>query len=196
LKTDRKKLKRFARWLYDAAGVDGAPGVIHELRSLEALLKTEKQIASVFTNPRFKTSDRAECIAAISENRGLSELTIKFIALLVHAGSLKGLSAIIEILDAMYMTGKNRIKAVVATPSELDKAAEEQLVYCLKTRFQKDIVIESVIDPSLIGGLCVRVGTTVYDTSVRSRLELLRKELLKEGAAPGIEGGASTGVKG
>lgn len=190
MKTDRKDLKRFARWLYGAAGVDGSFDVIRELKSLEALFKSDRQIASVFTNPRFKTADRAECILAISKNLGLSELTIKFIALLVHAGGFKGLSAIIEILNAMYMTGKNRIKAVVTTPSELDKTAEEQLVDSLKTRLHKDIEIESVIDPSLIGGMRVRVGTTVYDTSVRCQLGLLKKELLKEGAAP-----TSTGVR-
>jgi ATP synthase F1 delta subunit len=178
MKTDRKNLKRYARWLYGAAGVDGAAGVIRELESLDSLLDSERQIATVFTNPRFKTSDRADCIAAISGRLGLSELTVRFIALLAHAGAVRRLSVIVEMLSAMYMTGKNRVKAVVTTPSALDKIAEERLVHSLKARLHKDIEIESVIDPSLIGGICVRVGTTVYDTSVRCQLGLLRKELL------------------
>ena len=65
------------------------------------------------------------------------------------------------------------------TPIEIKKEQEESLKSSLKKQMDRDVDIEYVIDPSLLGGILVKVGSTMYDTSIRSQLRLLRDELIK-----------------
>jgi F0F1-type ATP synthase delta subunit len=65
------------------------------------------------------------------------------------------------------------------TPIEIKKEQEDSLKSSLKKMMDRDVDIEYVMDPSLLGGILVKVGSTMYDTSIRSQLRLLRYELIK-----------------
>ncbi len=63
--------------------------------------------------------------------------------------------------------------------SEVGKNYEERLKASLKKMIEKDVDIEYVLDPSLLGGVLVKVGSTMYDSSVKGQLRLLKDELIK-----------------
>ena len=74
---------------------------------------------------------------------------------------------------------KRKIKAVVMTPIEINKDYENTLKLSLKKVTDRDIDIEYVMDPSLLGGILIKMGSTMYDTSLKGQLRLLKDELIK-----------------
>ncbi|PIP71230.1 MAG: hypothetical protein COW90_01095 [Nitrospirae bacterium CG22_combo_CG10-13_8_21_14_all_44_11] len=79
----------------------------------------------------------------------------------------------------MYLEKKRRAKAVVLTSIEISKDYEERLKRSLNKLTDRDVDIEFVMEPALLGGIIVKVGSTMYDTSIKGQLRLLRDELIK-----------------
>jgi len=74
---------------------------------------------------------------------------------------------------------KRKVKAVVMTPIEISKDYENTLRSSLKKVTDRDVDIEYVMDPSLLGGILIKMGSTMYDTSLKGQLRLLKDELIK-----------------
>jgi ATP synthase F1 delta subunit len=94
-------------------------------------------------------------------------------------GIIPALPAIIRSAINLYFEKKKKAKAIVMTPIEIKKEQEDSLKSSLKKMMDRDVDIEYVMDPSLLGGILVKVGSTMYDTSIKSQLRLLRYELIK-----------------
>ncbi|OGW70806.1 MAG: hypothetical protein A2484_08705 [Nitrospirae bacterium RIFOXYC2_FULL_44_7] len=92
---------------------------------------------------------------------------------------IAALPEIIKIAAAIYLEKKKRAKAVVLTPIEINKDYEERLKRSLKKLTERDVDIEVVMEPALLGGILVKVGSTMYDTSIKGQLRLLKDELIK-----------------
>lgn len=65
------------------------------------------------------------------------------------------------------------------TPVEVTRDYEDRLKAALKKLIDRDVDVEYVLDPSLLGGVLVKVGSTMYDSSIRGQLRLLKDELIK-----------------
>jgi ATP synthase F1 delta subunit len=92
---------------------------------------------------------------------------------------IAALTEILRTATEIYFEKKKRAKAVVFTPVEIARNYEERLKVSLKKLVDRDVEIEYVIDPSLLGGVLVKVGSTMYDSSVKGQLRLLKDELIK-----------------
>jgi F-type H+-transporting ATPase subunit delta len=102
--------------------------------------------------------------------------------LMNHLSELRAilyLPDIIRIATNLYFEKKKKAKAIVMTPIEISKDYENTIKSSLKKVTERDVDIEYVIDPSLLGGLLIKVGSTMYDTSIKGQLRLLRDELIK-----------------
>jgi F-type H+-transporting ATPase subunit delta len=80
---------------------------------------------------------------------------------------------------AIYLEKKKRAKAVVLSPVEVGSDYERRLKDSLKGLIDRDVDIEFVMDQSLLGGVLVKVGSTMYDSSIKGQLRLLKDELIK-----------------
>jgi ATP synthase F1 delta subunit len=89
------------------------------------------------------------------------------------------LPEIVKLATSLYLERKKRARAVVMTPAKIGKAQEDKLLASLKKLTDRDLDIEYVMDPSLLGGIQVKVGSMIYDTSIKSQLRLLKNELIK-----------------
>ena len=174
-----KDVKRFANALIRNVGIDSAPQTINELQALNALMLKSKEFKSLLFNPQFTTNEREGVLKQLAAKLKLSDYTIKFVMYLSELGVIPALPAIIRSATQLYFEKKKKAKAVVMTPIEIKKDQEESLKSSLKKQIDRDVDIEYVIDPSLLGGILVQVGSTMYDTSIRSQLRLLRDELIK-----------------
>jgi len=104
---------------------------------------------------------------------------VKFVIFLTENRVVAALSEILKTATAIYLEKKKQAKAVVFTPVEVSKGHEERLKASLKKLLDRDVDIEYVMDPSLLGGILVKVGSTMYDSSVKGQLRLLKDELIK-----------------
>ena len=160
-------------------GIENAPQALTELISVSDLMVKSKEFRSLLVNPRFTTDERAGIIKSVSERLKLSESTVKFILHISEVGVIVALADIIRIATNIYLERKKKAKAVVMTPIAISTDRENILKASLKRLTDRDVDLEYIIDPSLFGGILVKIGSTMYDTSIKGQLRLLKDELIK-----------------
>jgi ATP synthase F1 delta subunit len=174
-----KQAKKYAKTLISVVGIDDMPKALAELGTVENLMQKSREFRSLLVNPGFTAAEREKAFLQVAAKAGLSEKVVKFVMHLTGIGVVAALSDIIKIATALYLEKKKRAKAVVMTPIEVSKNYEERLKASLKKLIERDVDIEYVLDPSLLGGVLVKVGSTMYDSSVKGQLRLLKDELIK-----------------
>lgn len=174
-----REAKRYAKALLDTVGIENAPQALTEISAVNDLMTKSKGFKSLLANPQFTLEEKEKVIKQIAERLKISDNIVKFILNLTELKLILYLSAIIRIATSLYLERKKRAKAVVTTPIEVSKDYENKLKSSLKTLTDRDVDVEYVIDPSLLGGILVKIGSTMYDTSVIGQLRLLKNELIK-----------------
>lgn len=180
MKISGKLAVRYAKSLYAAVSIDKLEAVINELSAVDRLVCTKKHITVIFISPFFSGEDKMKALEAIAGKLAIADTTKRFLATLVQSRAIKGLSQIITILTALYRDGMKTANAVVASPIALTKEQTAELKKALSLRLNRDVTIENVIDPALIGGLIAKVGNLVIDNSIKGQLRLLTEALTKE----------------
>ena len=174
-----KQAKKYAKTLISVVGIDEMPKALAELGMVADLMLKSREFNSLLVNPGFTDAERQKAFQQVAAKAGLSEMVVKFIMHLTGLKVIAALPDIIKIAAALYLEKKKRAKAVVMTPVEVSKNYEERLKASLKKLIKRDVDIEYVLDPSLLGGVLVKVGSTMYDSSVKGQLRLLKDELIK-----------------
>jgi ATP synthase F1 delta subunit len=174
-----KESKKYAKVLLDTVGIEKAPQAIAELSTINELMVRNKGFKSLLVNPQFSLEEREKIIKQIAGKVKLSDYILKYILHLTEIMLIINLSEIVKIAISLYLERKKRARAVVMTPVKIGKAQEDKLLASLKKLTDRDLDIEYVMDPSLLGGIQVKVGSMIYDTSIKSQLRLLKNELIK-----------------
>lgn len=175
----QQAVKRFAKMFLNSVGLEGAPQALAELAAVRELMEKSGEFRGLLVNPRFTGGEREAVMKQIAERLKLSAGAVSFILHLAERGSIAAIAALIEIMSALYMEKKKRAKATVVTPVDTGGKYDEALKSSLKRLTERDVDIEYVVDPSLLGGVLVKVGSTMYDSSIKGQLRLLKDDLVK-----------------
>ncbi|OHE56774.1 MAG: ATP synthase F1 subunit delta [Thermodesulfovibrio sp. RBG_19FT_COMBO_42_12] len=179
MKKNIKEAKRYAIALLRNVGIENAPQAIAEVNVINDLMAKSKDFKNLLINPQFTLEEREKVIKQIADKLKLSENTIKFIAHLSELRFILLLPDLIRIATYLYLEKKQKAKAIVMTPIEISKDYENTLKSSLKKVTGRDVEIEYIMDPSLLGGILIKIGSTMYDTSIKGQLRLLKNELIK-----------------
>lgn len=174
-----KHAKRYAKMFINVVGMDAALQAISELTAIDRLMNSSAEVRSLLLNPGFTQAEKEGAIRKIAEKAKLSDNVVKFVIYLTGNRVIAALSEIVKNATAIYLEKKKQAKAVVYTPVEVSKGHEQRLKISLKKLLDRDVDVEYVIDSSLLGGILVKVGSTMYDSSVKGQLRLLQDELIK-----------------
>lgn len=174
-----KQASRYAKALLRSIELEKIPQALSEVIAVNDLMSASKEFKSLLVNPLFTPDERANVIKQLTGKLKLSDYIVKFILHLAEVGAVKALPEIIRMATALYLEKKKKAKAVVMTPLPVTKEQETKLRASLKNITDREIDIEYAIDPSLLGGVLVRIGSTMYDTSIKGQLRLLKDELIK-----------------
>ncbi len=166
---------RYARALFDLAVETSALDAVDaDLKSLKAMRAASADLRTLLTSPRFTAEDKAKGLAAIAKHAGLSDTTTKFLGLLALNRRTSALSIIIDAFQALAAEKRGLVSAKVTTAVALTPAQAAGLAAALRTALGKDPQIETLVDPAILGGLKVRVGSKLYDASLKSKLDSLK----------------------
>jgi len=174
-----KHAKRYAKMFINAVGMEGAAQALAELTLIDQLMVQSSGFRSLLLNPGFSQAEKEGAIRKVAERAKVSDGVTKFVIYLTGNRLISALSEILRTATEIYLEKKKQAKAVVFTPVEVAKSYEERLKVSLKKLVDRDVEVEYVIDPSLLGGVLVKVGSTMYDSSVKGQLRLLKDELIK-----------------
>ncbi len=163
----------------NVVGMEGAAQALAELTLIEQLMAKSSGFRSLLLNPGFSQAEKEGAIRKVAERVKISDRVTKFVVYLTGSRLIAALSEILRRATEIYLEKKKQAKAVVFTPVQVAKGYEERLKVSLKKLVDRDVEIEYVIDSSLLGGVLVKVGSTMYDSSVKGQLRLLKDELIK-----------------
>lgn len=172
-------VKKYGKMFFNTVGVEGVPGALNELAAVKAAMATSREFRGVLENPLFSSEDREKAVRGASANLKLSEETTKFILFLSEKAVISAICTLIDFLTELYLEKKRRARAVVMTPVDTSGKYSETLKASLKKLTGREVDIEYVVDPSLLGGVVVKVGSTMYDSSLKGQLRLLKDDLIK-----------------
>jgi F-type H+-transporting ATPase subunit delta len=166
---------RYASALFDLAkeGREIA-SVSADLKSLKAMIAESADLRILLASPVFDAADKAKGLAAIAERAGLSALTTKFLGLLAGQRRASSLRDVITAFEALAAGYRGVVAAQVTTAIPLSPAQTTGLAAALRQALGKDPEIETRVDPAILGGLKVRVGSRLYDASLKSKLDSLK----------------------
>ena len=174
-----KEASRYAKTLLRNVELEQVPQAIADLVAINDLMVKSKDFRNLLVNPLFTPDERATVIKSLSATLKFSGYIEKFILHLSVIGVITALPDLIRTATNLYLEKKKKAKAVVMTPIPVSKEQENILKTSLKKVSDREVEIEYVIDPSLLGGILVKIGDTMYDTSIKGQLRLLKDELIK-----------------
>lgn len=171
--------RRYASALADVVLNSGnADEVDGELKSWRAMLDDAPDLASLFADPSVAHADKRGVLERLIERVRPSQSTANFLRVLLGNGRLNDLAEIIKRFDAELEVRKGNVVATITSARELTDAERSELGENLVRLTGKNIRPEFIIDRDIIGGVVTRIGSTVYDGSVRTQLNTLRDELI------------------
>ncbi|MFQ6549262.1 F0F1 ATP synthase subunit delta [Aestuariibius sp. 2305UL40-4] len=148
-----------------------------DVDALSAAVDESDDLKQLLTSPIYSRDQQEKAIGAVAEKMGLSATMTNTLRLMAQNRRLFVVPALIAQLREKIANAKGEITADVVAAKALTKAQSDKLVKVLKERFGSDIKLNSSVDESLIGGLVVKVGSKMIDTSIRSRLDALQNTM-------------------
>lgn len=173
---------RYAGAVFDLAREGGEIAAIEaDVEALSAALDASADLRALISSPVVTRDQAGKAIAAVATHMALTQTMQNTLALMASKRRLFALPQLLAALSARIADEKGEITADVAAPKALTKAQSEKLARTLSANFGKDVKIRASVDESLIGGLVVKVGSKMIDTSIRSRLAALQNSMKEVG---------------
>jgi len=166
---------RYATAIFELA-VEGksVDAVAADFASLKSMMKASADLARLVRAPVFGRDEQKKGMRALLTQMGANPLTIQFVLLLAAKRRLFALTGIIAAFDAMVARQRGEITAEVTSARPLSEAEVTQLKQVLKAKLAREPRLETHVDASLLGGLIVKVGSRMIDSSLRTKLEGMR----------------------
>lgn len=177
---DRSAARRYAAAFLSLATEIGQ---VEQLgKDLDATLEVARAedglLLRVLSNPVFSAEERVSVVTTLIPQLGVQPMTSNLLRLMVEKGRFAVLPDLVEIYHAEADAEAGRLRVQVTTADALSADLAEEIRAALARSTGKEIVLDTNIDPDLIGGMVARVGGKVYDASVRARLDDLKYKLI------------------
>lgn len=144
-----------------------------DLDTVKAALAESTDFRALINSPLIDRVAAAKAIAAVAGELALGKITTHFLGVLANNRRLAELSAMIRAFKALVAAHRGETTAEVTSAHPLDAEQVGALKDKLRTRFGRDVAIEAKVDPAILGGLIVKMGSQQIDGSIRTKLNTL-----------------------
>ena len=166
---------RYASALFDLAKEEKAiPATSKALEGLGKAIAESSDLQRLFSSPVFKSADQLSAIDALAAKGGLVGLALNFVKLMCDNRRLAFLPDSITAFQAFVAEDRGEAVAEVTASEKLSPTQLKDLAAALKARVGKDVQLVTKIDPTLLGGLTVKIGSTLIDNSLKTKLQNLK----------------------
>lgn len=173
--------RRYAKALIDLGQETGQlEALVRDIGTLADALDGNAELRDVRDNPQVAVAARKAVFKEIADRVGVGQLAKNTLMLLIDNGRLRVLPFIARALREENDRRAGVLRARVTSATPLNDAYVARLTQALEARFKKKVVVQRDVDPTLIAGVVTRVGDTIIDGSVRSRLDELKTGLMPQ----------------
>lgn len=174
--------ERYAMALFELADERHAlDAVAGDLRELRAMLHESADLARLIRSPVLSRGEQAQAVGAIAERAGLSALTRDFLAVVAHNRRLFAVPAMIDAYLATLAERRGEVTAEVTVAQPLNEGRTAALNEQLRRAVGARVTVEIRVNPALLGGMTVKVGSRMVDASLSSRLQRLQLAMKSAG---------------
>jgi len=168
--------RMYARALFEAAReADRVDAVASDLAAISGAMDEVPELRAFLRNPQIDPAGKADVLGQVAA--GADELVRNFVELVADKGRAGELQEISSELDALVAQAQNRLTVELTTAHELSDPEAKSIVQQIEKASGRKVEASRTVDPDLIGGIVLRIGSHLADGSVRGRLERLRHEL-------------------
>ncbi len=173
---------RYATALFELAQDAGSLDQTEtDLQAVSTALADSPDLADLIQNPIYSRDQQGTAMSAIADKMGLGDLTKNVIGLMASKRRLFAVRQMISIFEALLAEHRGEVTAEVTAAQKLSAAQTKALTKEIKDATGRDVKLNVEIDESIIGGLIVRVGSKMIDSSIRSKLTNLQNAMKEVG---------------
>jgi len=170
--------ERYARALFDLAQEAGVLEAVEaDVDALGAAFAETADLAEALSSPLYGAAEKAAVLSALADKLGAQDLTKKFIAVAAQNGRAGDISAMLSAFKVLAARMRGAVSAEVITADALTQTQQKELTAALKTALGQDVDIRTEVRSDILGGLIVKVGSRMFDSSLRTKLEGLRNTM-------------------
>lgn len=166
----------YARSLFEVAQSAGKLDTVREqLGQFADALDAERELSVFFFSPYFSTQEKKESLHKAVE--GADETVVNFLELLVEKHRMPAVFRVRREFDRLWEEENKLLPVQITSAVELDAATVERIGREVGEQTGRRVQLEATVDPDVLGGIVLRVGNSILDASIRTRLETLRKHV-------------------
>ncbi|NQY97098.1 MAG: ATP synthase F1 subunit delta [Henriciella sp.] len=170
--TASEAARRYAGALFDLAKDKGELAEIAgDLKTIEALAADSEDLTRLLENPAFAREDKVKALVAVAEKVGLTKTATGFIGTMAQNGRAGDLIGAAKHFDELYAKERGVKRAIARTASDMSADQRARLEQVLAKAVGGDVELETEVDPALVGGIQLRIGSTLIDASVSAKLD-------------------------
>ena len=151
-----------------------------QVDELAEVYQQSKPFRTALLNPSIQLEERRRIIRAIAQKRGWDQMVLNFALLLLDNDRFRVVPTIARVFGKLVDQKAGNVRARVTSATDLDEAQKQNIQKALGEITGKNVLLETEVDASLLGGAVTRIGSMVYDGSVKSQIERLRESILAE----------------
>jgi F-type H+-transporting ATPase subunit delta len=166
---------RYATALFELALESKAVDQVKsDLASFDAMVASSPDLTRLVRSPVFSTEDQAKALSAILDKAGIKGIAVNFLRVVAANRRLFAVREIIRGFNALVARHKGEVVAEVTVAEQLNDARMTDIRDALKQVTGKDVQVDVTVDPSIIGGLKVKLGSRMVDASLRTKLNSIK----------------------
>jgi len=166
---------RYATALFELAQESNSVSQVSaDLDAFSAMLDSSEDLTRLVRSPVFGASEQIAALDAVFAQAGIKSIAANFIKLTADNRRLFAIKSMIGAFRSLVAEARGEIAAEVVSAEKLSAAQLSKLKAELKTSVGSDVELATTVDPSILGGLVVRVGSRMVDNSLRTKLENLK----------------------
>lgn len=167
--------ERYAAALFDLADAQGAlDRVADDLSTLKSMILDSADLRRLLDSPALSRDEQGAAMAALAKAADFGEQTTNFLGLVARNRRLFALPAMIDCFRRQLAVRRSQVDADVVSAAPLTPVQLSALEGSLKTAFGGNVVVKAAVDPDLLGGMVVKVGSRMVDSSLRTKLQSLK----------------------
>lgn len=167
--------ERYAQALFDLADETGVLDAVRaDLKSLRGAWAESADLRRLATSPVIAAEDQGKGLIAIADKAKFNAVTKNFLGLLAQNGRARDLTGVIAGFEALYAKKTGVVAAEVVSAQMLTAAQLKTIQTTLRASLGKDPELTARVDPAILGGLKVKVGSKLFDASLKTKLDQMK----------------------
>lgn len=169
---------RYASALVELAMEQNAiPQIEKDVAALSAMMETSADLRAMLASPLTPMRAQQEALMAIAQKAGLSPLVGNFLMVLAHNRRLPELASILKAVEGNLSSRRGEVRASVQSAAPLSAAQAKNLQDALSKTIGKPVAMDASVNPALIGGVSITLGSLLIDDSIKTKLDRMARAM-------------------